>query len=249
MAFRKTQPPNQLWVNSLNVIDVIFHGDAGVIAKWHEFYPILIDPKQAESDAYRRACISMLSEMAKALGYKSLQWTDIDKFYSPMIYAEQAAVNDHFQRSLLSFLGTATALMASGQKPMVGAPSTTDVSVEIIVPDDNGVVSQKDTVSGFVSPPDARVQVLVFSSDGRWYPQTPVTKRAHGRKWQVRATFGNKDSAGKTFRVIALINAAEITQPVVEVPEGAIRSEIVIVTRLTNELTPPPSAPWEKPRP
>src|SRR4051812_21675490 len=36
------------------------------------------------------AYIKMLSEMAKGLGYRRLQQTDIDKFYSPQVYANQA---------------------------------------------------------------------------------------------------------------------------------------------------------------
>jgi hypothetical protein len=42
MAHRKARPPNQIWVNSLNVIDVIFYGDSKVIEIWHRLYPILL---------------------------------------------------------------------------------------------------------------------------------------------------------------------------------------------------------------
>src|SRR5271170_6311663 len=50
MMHRKADPPNQAWVNSLNIIDVIFYDSPRVIEGWHKLYPILQDEAKAHTE-------------------------------------------------------------------------------------------------------------------------------------------------------------------------------------------------------
>jgi hypothetical protein len=140
-------------------------------------------------------------------------------------------MNAQMQNDIVSFFETATLLMKAqnaGPSPQAATPSL-PLSVEITNPDDGGLVSLRETVNGYVLPAASNVQVLVYSPEKRWYPQGPVKRR--GTKWQVRATFGRDDSADKVFRIVAVISDTVIREPILELPEGAIKSEIVIVTR------------------
>lgn len=85
MAHRKALPPNPEWVNALNLIDVIFHDCPQIVALWHEYFALLCQIHNWEESTQQREhkYLELLSAMAQSLGYRDIQQTDMDKFYSP----------------------------------------------------------------------------------------------------------------------------------------------------------------------
>jgi hypothetical protein len=78
MAHRRSIPPAPEWVNSLNVIDVIFADVPQVVQLWHEYYTGLCSPPQNNNHQQREhTYLLMLSAMARHLGYQKLEQTDI----------------------------------------------------------------------------------------------------------------------------------------------------------------------------
>jgi hypothetical protein len=232
MMHRKADPPNQAWVNALNIIDVVFYDAPKVLASWQRLYPMLQDETKTHTEERGHAYIQMLSDMASALRYRKIQQIDIDKFYSPTIYAQQAEMNAQMQSEMMSFLRTVTSLIPQKQ----GENVRPGLEIGILIPEEgNNRVARKQDVMGYVYPPVAKVQMLVFSPNGFWYPQGPIQR--DGVKWKVLATIGDENSAGHSFKLIAIVSATQVTQRVKELPSDAIASRIVIVTRST-ELTP-----------
>ncbi len=103
MAKRKTNPPSQDWVDSLNTIDVVFADDPKVLMLWHEFYSLLNTPPP-NPIAWEHKSIELLSAMALSLGYKGLQQVDIDKFYSPIAHGNQLEMSQNISAELLRVL-------------------------------------------------------------------------------------------------------------------------------------------------
>ena len=103
MAHRKSFPPTIAWVESLNLIDVVFADHPKVVELWHQYYDLL---HQESKDYTKREhkYLELLSAMAKTLGYKNLQQTDIDKFYTPTAHGDQATLNHKVQTELLRVL-------------------------------------------------------------------------------------------------------------------------------------------------
>lgn len=119
MAHRRLQPPSQVWVDSLNLIDVVFANCEGVLKHWHEYYDLLCSPNYRD-EAGKRAHkhLELLSAMAVELGYKSLSQIDIDKFYSPIAHGNEAELNWRLRTELLRVLQGAQSLvlpLAAGQ--------------------------------------------------------------------------------------------------------------------------------------
>jgi len=52
----------------------------------------------------------MLSAMARSLGYRRLEQTDIDKFYAPQVHGDQLALNYKCQTEWLRVLQTTNKL-------------------------------------------------------------------------------------------------------------------------------------------
>jgi hypothetical protein len=233
MMHRKADPPNQAWVNALNIIDVVFYDAPKVLDAWHRLYPILQDEDKTYSEERVHAYIHMLSEMASALNYPKLQQIDIDKFYSPTIYAQQAETNAQMQSDIMSFFRAATSLIPQKQGDNV---KPLGLEIGILAPEEGSRVARKHDVLGYVYPPAAKVQMLVLApGNGFWYPQAPIQREE--AKWKVLATIGDENSAGHSFKLVAIVSATQITQRIKELPADAILSRIVIVTRNT-ESTP-----------
>ncbi len=74
-------PPTTEWVNSLNLIHVVFADHTNIVNLWHHYYDELYSqtPNPSRVQAREHTYLQMLSEMARVLGYKRLQQTDIDK--------------------------------------------------------------------------------------------------------------------------------------------------------------------------
>lgn len=112
MAHRRSFPPTFAWVESLNLIDVVFADHPKVVELWHDYYDLL---HQDSKDYTKREhkYLELLSAMAKVLGYKNLQQTDIDKFYTPTAHGDQATLNHKVQIELLRVLENTGALQTS----------------------------------------------------------------------------------------------------------------------------------------
>ena len=89
MANRKANPITKEWVDSLNVIDVVFQDDRKVREAWKAYHDSLnnMSPHFASNNSYM---LDLLSEMALSLGYKDLKQTDIDSFYNPQHFIDQS---------------------------------------------------------------------------------------------------------------------------------------------------------------
>lgn len=120
MAHRKSIPPNYEWVNSLNLIDVVYADHPKVVRLWHELYDILV---QAPLNEQRRIhkFLELVSAIAYVLGYKNLTQTDIDKFYSPEAHGWILGTQWGVQTELLRVLKNTHSL--SGAQPITEAPA------------------------------------------------------------------------------------------------------------------------------
>ena len=90
IAFRDVSPHSGgygAFVNALNTIDVVFHGNMKIIKLWHEYYDLLTqETKNQQTNDLKK--IELLSAIGKHLGYDQLQQVDISKFYSPELWAK-----------------------------------------------------------------------------------------------------------------------------------------------------------------
>src|SRR5262249_36683277 len=114
MAHRKSLSPAPDWTNSLNLIDVVYADSPKIVGQWHSFYDILIQTP-LNMKRFNHLYIKLLSEMATSFGYRSIQQTDIDKFYTPQAYGDQAVTNAEIQKELLRVL-KATASIPTNPK-------------------------------------------------------------------------------------------------------------------------------------
>ena len=118
MAHRRAFPPPIEWVNALNVIDVVFADHHQVVELWHGYYATLANPPANENYQQREhTYLQMLSAMARALGYRRLEQTDIDKFYSPQAHGNQLALNFQCQTEWLRVLQSTNKLNVEPKPP------------------------------------------------------------------------------------------------------------------------------------
>lgn len=115
MANRKAFPPTYEFVAALNLIDVVFSDSPQVVRLWHEYYDLL--GSEGNYSARQHKYIELLSEMARKLGYKRLQQTDIDKYYSPQAHVDQSELQYQLQRELLRVLQGTGELRAEPREP------------------------------------------------------------------------------------------------------------------------------------
>ena len=103
MASRKAIPIPVEFVRALNLIDVVFAGHSDVIRAWHELFDYLhtrpLDDRQVDHKK-----LNLLSHMARALRYKSLEQIDIDRFYHPEAHANDSIRNFELSTELLRVL-------------------------------------------------------------------------------------------------------------------------------------------------
>lgn len=105
MAHRRRWPPTQDWVDALNLIDVVFAKHEKLLSLWHQYYDLLASVEFAkESQKREHKYLEMLSEMARVLGFRHLQQTDIDKYYSPKYHGNEADLEWSIRQELLRVL-------------------------------------------------------------------------------------------------------------------------------------------------
>ena len=112
MAYRKSFPPPNAWVESLNLIDVVFSKHPKIVQLWHEYHDLLsqIPPNLGK---WNHKYLELLSEIARKLGYKSLQQIDIDKFYTPTVHGDQMTLNTKIQQEWLRVLENTLAFVVT----------------------------------------------------------------------------------------------------------------------------------------
>jgi hypothetical protein len=103
MAHRRSFPPTPDWVGALNLIDVVYADNPNIVRQWHSLYDILIQGP-LNMPRFNHQYLELLSSMATSLGYRSLQQTDIDKFYAPQALGDQFALNAEIQKESLRVL-------------------------------------------------------------------------------------------------------------------------------------------------
>ncbi len=103
MANRKSTP-NKDWADSLNLIDVIFQDDKKVRKAWLDYFDSL-HPKSAHADTRNSFLLDLLSEIANNLNYRDLKQTEIDRFYSPQHFGNQAYTQDVLLKETIRVLG------------------------------------------------------------------------------------------------------------------------------------------------
>ncbi len=110
------------------------------------------------------------------------------------------------------------------------APAQLTKSIKIIAPRHVATVRREIHASGSVMPQGSSVQVLVLSGDGLWYPQDPATYR--DGTWTARCWLGDADTrAGSVFKIVAIDGAAEVREPIRDLPRDVARSKILTVYR------------------
>lgn len=113
MAHRKSIAAPLERTNALNLIDVVYADDSKVVALWHHLYELLGQkPEGVNVEAKNHTYIDLLSEMAKVLGYKNLQQTDIEKFYVPQDAGDNAQMQADLPKELLRVLKATESLSA-----------------------------------------------------------------------------------------------------------------------------------------
>lgn len=116
-------------------------------------------------------------------------------------------------------------------------PATVDLDqlprplrLRILAPADGSEVHLNRTVRGSTSNPSAQLQVLVFSGDGRWYPQQRTT--IDGNAWWTDCRFGNDElGRGEQFRIVAISTEPPVGSPTTSLPANSVLSQVVNVVR------------------
>lgn len=100
IATRKTNPIPERFVDSLNMIDVVFHNKKEIIKQWKRVFESLHnDPFQVET--YDKRMLDLLDAMAKELGYSGIKQTDLSDFYAPQLYANKQQFQEKFNEEIL----------------------------------------------------------------------------------------------------------------------------------------------------
>lgn len=100
IANRKTYPIPAVFVNALNTIDVVFHGEKTVIDAWKALFASYhVEPFQIE--IADRKLLDLLDAMAKSLDYNDIKQTDFDSFYDPTLFANQRLFQETLNQEVL----------------------------------------------------------------------------------------------------------------------------------------------------
>lgn len=125
MAYRKSYLINYAWADSLNLIDVVFADCPGVVSRWHEYYAMLHQGTPPEHQHHKY--LELLSAMSRECGFRNLQQTDIDKYYTPQGHANQADLDQRTQHAWLRVLETTAHLNVAPFPPDPFAPDAAPV--------------------------------------------------------------------------------------------------------------------------
>lgn len=103
MVGRQAFPIPPEWARALNVIDAVYADHSAVITAWHDMFAYMNRPPM-DTVEFDRKRTKLLSEMAKALGYTSLEQVDIARYYTPEQHNNDAIRAIELQTELLALL-------------------------------------------------------------------------------------------------------------------------------------------------
>ena len=104
------------------------------------------------------------------------------------------------------------------------------MKIMIVSPSEGEGVPHIRQVTGVVVPALSPVQVYV-SGNNLWYRQ--ANPKLIGSSWDVEECyFGNENSYGATFKIVALDGTAQLADRISQLPPKGARSKIVTVARL-----------------
>lgn len=103
MAHRRKTPPNIDFVDSLNLIDVVFQDHKLVRAGWRAYYDSL-NPASQHFQNQNDFLLDLLSEMANTLNYKDLKQTELARFYSPMYFERRDNTQNEIATEMIRVL-------------------------------------------------------------------------------------------------------------------------------------------------
>lgn len=104
MAFRKSNPVSYEWAQSLNLIDVVFSDHPKVVERWRKYYENLQGGSPEVLNQRTHIYLELMSAMAKAVGFRDLEQTAIDRFYYPEAHGKQSELNAESQKEWLRVL-------------------------------------------------------------------------------------------------------------------------------------------------
>jgi len=96
IAYRNAHPSSNAhgaFVNALNTLEIVFHGNKEIITIWHEYYDLLTSETKNEEKLNRKK-LQLLSAIGRDLGYSNIQQVDIDKYYAPESWAASFQKNE-----------------------------------------------------------------------------------------------------------------------------------------------------------
>ena len=110
-----------------------------------------------------------------------------------------------------------------------------NLEVRIVQPQQNAEVGLTHLVRGNVSDPNARVRVLVHPLlTNLWWVQRPPSPPNQDGSWQTVCYFGTEtEGVDEYFELIAIVTRERLDegQTLSNLPDGAIRSDIIAVKR------------------
>ena len=109
MALRRKNPQIPEWADCLNQIDVVFQDDKSVRSAWRSYHDSLY-PQSQHFQNQQSFQLDLLSEIASTLKYKDLKQTEIDRYYSPIGFAQDKIVVDALYRENIRVLSHSKSL-------------------------------------------------------------------------------------------------------------------------------------------
>lgn len=103
---RKGVAYSEAAVRAMNSIDIVFADRPKIVELWHTYYALLNLQATTVVEARSHAWLKLLTEMARELGYKKLEMTDLDKFYFPQGHADRLELHRQMELAFLQFLQT-----------------------------------------------------------------------------------------------------------------------------------------------
>lgn len=102
--------------------------------------------------------------------------------------------------------------------------------IEIVGVWQSGEVAFEQVICGVTRDPSLPIELRVYAGN-EWHKQWKV--EVNGRRWCGKCRFGDsaEQSAGQKFRLVAIAPKTPLANKVRELPDDAIKSEIVAVIR------------------
>lgn len=103
MAHRKYNSLTQQYIDSLNLIDVVFYDNPLVVKQWHVYFDYLVR-QPFDAVTAHKFFLDLLAEMAIVLGYQNLKQTTMDSAYIPQGHVDNFELQANIQYELLRVL-------------------------------------------------------------------------------------------------------------------------------------------------